>query len=187
MRPPAPVWNWKSILEPVVPGLVWAGHSFLVNGLTHPVPSSALLSSSFLQSILQNKIKQGRSEVLWSAPRRVLVLLVICISVLKHQLWLWDRWAFCSQSGQLRLSGPRWIPRHYGKANNNNEEVNMAGSYSGICLITSYGPSDLIPYSADGALGGIWAVFFPCYCAKYQSGQRHPKVVPNGAQGVSRD
>lgn len=43
--------------------------TWLLGEWLNPVPSSALLSSSFLQSILQNKIKQGRSEVLWSAPQ----------------------------------------------------------------------------------------------------------------------
>jgi len=73
---------------------------------------------------------------------RVLVLLVICISVLNHKFLLWGCWASCSLSGQLRLLGPRWIPRHYGKANNNNEEVSSAKSYSGSCLIISYRPND---------------------------------------------
>lgn len=67
---------------------------------------------------------------------RALVLLVIFTSVLKHNFWLWDCWAFCSQSGQHRLSGPRLIPRHYGKANN-NEEVSAAMSHSGNCPIIS--------------------------------------------------
>lgn len=95
--------------------------------------------------------------------------------------------AFCSHLGQRRLSGPRLIPRRYGKASINNEEVSAAVSYSGSCLIT---PSR--PYDAHFLQYSWWfwrdAVYvLPHCCQKYQSGHRHAEVVNSWVQELGVD
>lgn len=54
----------------------------------------------------------------------------------------------------------------------------VAGSYSGICLITSSGPHGAHCSQCQWCFGEIWAVSFPCYCLGYQSDQKHPIMEP---------